>query len=550
MIDPFGRHLTRYVNELREMLSPPDPTARPGIAGLRGPDLATFLFTTAAVTMLAWLAFESIRLGILSIGYPYQLENYGEGVVLNQARRLLSGLTLYPANVDPPYLATTYTPAYHFLVCVIERLFLHNLLAAGRFLSVTYTALTAVVIFLLVREMALETDARSPFVWLGALLAAFGFLSSENVIRWGPLMRIDIQAYFFSFLGLLVFFNTQPPSPKAYASLVPLVFAIFTRQTAVASLVACTIVSLFNWPKFGIRYALFAAAGIIFSYCAVALWEKHFWFQAVLLNLVQEMSWKDWWLMWRDKVLMPHLIFMLVAALYLFWALGLSPRRSWRIWTGCIYALLAFFTTFGAGKVGSAINYYLEHIGSFFILTGAFVSTVLAGMATPANRRSLRWIAVLTAFGLAFNASCTIWLFPSKTHRHRVKILEQHSVWEDERRMEDLLRKTPEPVLSTEAVLLDRTGHLFYFEPFILKQMVIKGYWNEEIILERVRHREFHLIVLPMSTYMGRKNPSILLTSEFISTVAQNYRLVLHTRAGWAYAPLPIEAQHPFFHSR
>ena len=53
MIDPFGRHLTRYVNELREMLSPPDPTARPGIAGLRGPDLATFLFTTAAVTMLA-----------------------------------------------------------------------------------------------------------------------------------------------------------------------------------------------------------------------------------------------------------------------------------------------------------------------------------------------------------------------------------------------------------------------------------------------------------------------------------------------------------------
>lgn len=146
------------------------------------------VIVAAALLIASFVVFTYGTLGKLN--YPHAI-NYGEGVVLDQMRRVSEAPGLYPAFESAPYLIDNYPPVYPILASWMPTP-RQAPFFGGRLLSMLGTLVSAWMIGLLVRR------------WSGdaaALLCAALYLALPEVHRFAELLRVDSLGIAFGLVG-------------------------------------------------------------------------------------------------------------------------------------------------------------------------------------------------------------------------------------------------------------------------------------------------------------------------------------------------------------
>jgi hypothetical protein len=193
------------------------------------------------------------------------------------------------------------------------------------------------------------------------------------------------------------------------------------------------------------------------------------------------------------------------------------------------YLVTSFLACLTAGKIGSEINYLIEHVA----VVATCVGVTLAEAFVPAGERRRVGVAALAvpALLLAYIGTArqrgtteSTEVPPARTQRAIEHVLAR-------------IEESPAAVLSEDMTLLVRAGKPIEFQPFEMTQLARQGLWNPAPLLQRVSAREFSLIVLRFDVqappeWKFRRFPDVML--ELIRT---HYVLAENVDGYWLYKP-------------
>ncbi len=196
-------------------------------SGLRAWVMRHWAWVMAGCVSVA--ALLAIGETVVELRRPFQMD-YGEGVILNSAVRILHGQPLYPDPHAYPTVLNPYGPVGYYLAAACVSLggvsFVYP-----RLLMLGCGLLVALLLVLLIEH------------WTGnwALAWAFGlfFVTMRATLLWWPLLRFDLLAMAISLGGFLVWLR----APDRWWPLATVLFAmaLFVKPTALPIPAACCL---------------------------------------------------------------------------------------------------------------------------------------------------------------------------------------------------------------------------------------------------------------------------------------------------------------------
>jgi hypothetical protein len=151
-----------------------------------------FLFGISVYLMIYFIG------AYISITFPYEID-YGEGILLNQAKLIAQGINIYQDISDYPYIMAMYTPIYSLISAFFIKLFGISF-SIGRFISVFSAVLIGIIIYKIIKEKA-NTQI--------ALFSSIIFFASPYISTWTYLFRVDTLGLLFSLIGIYIVYKYE-----------------------------------------------------------------------------------------------------------------------------------------------------------------------------------------------------------------------------------------------------------------------------------------------------------------------------------------------------
>jgi hypothetical protein len=413
---------------------------------------------------------------------PLEELTYGESWLLDGARRVAHGETLYAAPNNIPLMQFAYTPLYYVVVGELQHIVGDHGYTVGRAVSLTATLVGAAALMWSLGHM---TGSR----WVALLGAGLFLTQNLTMLLWASLERVDALALAFTLVGLAL-----ATAGRSAAAGVAFVLALCTKQTFVVAPVA---VAIALWPcraRFT-RFVATVGGGVIFG-----------------LLVAQGLT--DGWFVWHtvtananptDLFTFSYLMgsffqfngLPVVACLVSF---ALPTRPGERIWR--LYFIGTLLTLPSLAKLGASSNYWLEVTAATSALLAlacyhlhAFPSlrlvapTVVAGsllLAVPGYQAS------------AIDAANTLAdLLQPPTPRYLSLVGDDGP---DPYRVDATfiaqIAQEPGDLLTDNSGLAVAAGKPIEFEFQIFQLLEAQGLWNEQPILSAVAARQFSLVAL------------------------------------------------------
>lgn len=455
--------------------------------------------------LLAWHLYGFAVTGIRAVGYPYELD-YGEGIVWFQARQLLAGEAFGPIDRFPA-IVFHYTPLFHALSGLLERLGLDGL-AAGRALSLLSTAAMALLVGAIVRHVALGDGADRRAATIAATVAGLTLLVAFPVKVWAPLMRVDMLAFALALGGMWCGLGALRRPGFVHLAALLFVLALFTKQTMIAAPAATFLVLLLHRPRTavaGIATCLVLGSAAL---TALAVATDGGFLRHVFLYNVNRIALDR--LEWIGSIALGH--GLLIAAAVIGVAAKapairqfLANRRAATVedaGAAMLFAYLLLTTASNALvlKSGSGVNYFIEWIAVLAIFAGFAVHRGLGRTGGPAS--PIRHVAVIA---LAAQAA----LLPAMPYS--ANMFEKRRPGLD--RLVEQVRSAPGPVISDDMVLLLRAGRPVLWEPAIFAELAATGAWDERPFVTMIEQQRFAMFVTVQqpggALFDQRYNPAV-----------------------------------------
>ena len=499
-------------------------------------------FTALLAVLRLGGAGHFLSSGLAAIRYPFELD-FGEGVVLNQTKLLMSGQSLYRPVDRPPFLITVYPPVFHALTAAADIL-VGNTLATGRSLSLGSATLAAVIIGILV-WLAIGAEANALARGLPALVAGLGFLNVSYTASWAPLMRIDLVAHLLALCGVVVFVILAPRGNRASWSAVPFLLAVYTRQSTIAAPAACLIVALLVRPALAVRLAAWLAGLGLATFTVInRLTAGQFYFQAIR---GQETAY-DWHrLLWNLSDLRLRYPIEIAVALVATRSLlrGLrhaeapQPLRpmpfNWTRPVLGVYLFTAFLVSLTVGKVGSEVNYLVEFMGVVCACAGVALGDALAAAAPrrfPRERVLRASVSALLLSALLLAPALGVPRGPAIEWVEIPSLAEQAEM----QRLVALVHQVDGPVLSQMVTPLVLAGKPVEYQSCdALEQLARLGWWNPSALIARIERQEYRLIILGFDVSKPRDWSSF--TPPMIEAIRRRYAASDVIAGFWIYRP-------------
>ena len=446
---------------------------------------SSLLVATSLLTLL-FLAAE-IRL----LRLPFQ-RDYGEGHVLWMATQVLDSHTAYRPLDQLPYVVDPYPPGY--LVAVrFAGVLTHNLLTAGRSLSLLSTAAAGIAIGL---TILFSASIRFP---LRARLAAAAYggavaLLNDNVATWASLMRVDMLALFLMYAGLAVYIVLGRRERWQYVAGALFLLAFLTKQTMLSAPGACAVFGLLTEARRTIRvFGCTALAGLAAVIALNTVTQGGFLLHVVGYNL-NPYSWQSA----LDPIYsnirsgLPALILAATAVVAVLHPLRFLRVRCERpcvraVLLGGGNAVLAGFAMLSKGKVGAGLNHFLAWDMSIGLLAGLFLLGFLATRKIGPGRNRVTFPVIALLFAA---------LIPSTILLHAVGPGSMIAAGiRNDAELVRLLRATPGPVFSENLLALEQAGKNVEVEPATLSFLANSGRWDERPYTGLFDRRYFSLLV-------------------------------------------------------
>jgi hypothetical protein len=457
-------------------------------------------FQIAALFLTA-IAFVLFLLSALQ-WFKYCYGNVTESVIATACFSISERPFIYKNFSEGPMTACVYTPVYLY-ICYLVSWITGKGFLCGRIVTLTAFLVSLGIIYRILRIH----KTKRIFALVTVLLAgALGTIHAYTFFT-------DITALCFNLAGMY-FFMRWDRKEKARRSkyfifgILAFTLAYMTKQSYITGIAAVTLWMLFRGRWRGLLAFLMAQGACIFIPSAFLNIVTHgaYFKNTVIANRVLEYSWRLLALSWVNYGTPARIWFFLVFALLA------CATRFWqrRALLPDFYFIFALLTTFALGVNGSGDNYFLEMMISSFILFGISFSA-----AADFNRNSrlamVLWLIFLAQLGSFYGTGVFSFKSPPR------------AVIEGKDGMSKIIQKVRGDVLSEDMSLLITNGRKVFYEPYEYNQLARKGLWDESIILNRIRNREFPLVILETNLF-----GDILQTSRFslafTRTLRENYR--------------------------
>jgi len=490
-------------------------------------------------SLLTCLLFLGTQLRLLGID---MMRDYGEGHTLWMSQQITNLSIAYKPLDGLPYIIFPYPPLY-LIVSKAVSLGIGDLLLAGRSVSLISTLGMASVVAMLVFRIIPSSFPRLWRLGSGALVAAL-VLSTQSVIGWASLMRVDMLGLMLMYGGLAVYILAGRRESWQYFSVSLFVLAVFAKQTLLSAPVACAIFGLFAYPKTTIRvFGLAAVFGVLGLSVCNWLTDGGFLKNIVSYNL-NPFSWEVVFAQFYSHLGLNITLKLLLstAALIAFWnrkciqRIGLRrfvSMKSKQFYSKTILIVtlnsgFAGMLAISIGKMGSIYNFFLAWDISLCLLTSLFVFRLLATWRTQ-HRQSASYPYVL--FFLLI-----LLFLPS---RRTISIVAEdfENQIKQEARLVGVIQATPGPVLSDNMLIIYKAGRKMEVEPATISFLAMAGGWDQSPYLHLFETHYFSLIVTtPLKSTM-RYSP------EAIQSIEKNYLIEREIGGYLIYRPRASEKQ-------
>lgn len=444
-------------------------------------------------------AFLAIRWSVPLVVSPYQID-YGEGLMLDGALRILHSQPLYPNPFTFPIVIHVYGPvAYAAIASVLPGG--NPSFSAGRLMILICSVVLALLIAIIVRRL---TDSW----WIGL---SFGFLllSLPAFRFWLYLMRADVIGIVFSTLGIALYLSS---GKRWYWSIPFFGLALFCKYSLLAAPIAVCF-HLILQRKFKRAAAFGVALGAV---CGIAFLifqaRTGGWFAFHMFSthpdrysLAQFFALGA--LVWVSAPMVTGL-----AA----WYIVMEPRER-RCGFAPIYLAASTVTCLTAGKLGSTTNHFIEWMVACCICAALGYSL----LQTKYVARSLPITIVLSASVLmGVIVQDRPGLQPSRDLagcNAAYRYLSNSST-------SRVLSLSPGPLLvARKPVLIS--------DPFEYGQLVEHGLWPDRQVEELLNEHYFGLVVMPNNPSHPSSSQEVVRDSgawpeQLLGAIARNYRSV------------------------
>lgn len=438
------------------------------------------LLGLAAAYPAGWLLYYIFA----AIPFPYALD-YNEGIVWQQMNDIVAGHG-YAAIDGFPAIVYHYPPVYHLITAAMATPGIDPL-SAGRLISLLATIGSTVLVALLAKVWLNDGFSRGQRI-AGMAGAVICLLGCKGVQDWAPLMRVDPLACFFALLGLWLAIRAAERPALLYGAAVAFVLSVFTKQNSVLTAVAGLGALCFLRPALAIRGAI-TCIMLGSAILALLVWQtdgqvlnhlflyniNRFDLARLLPNLLEGTG-------KADRVLLALGIAGFVMAILR----GNRPHGPTTIadLTGrratLTFAALATLSLVSTAKYGSSSAYYMQWEAALAMFGGLAIASLMRwGQRLWHDGRRKTGMA-----GLALPLLGILWVAFMTGPEHR-RLIKAFRAQGDQ--LAILLRPIRGPILSTEMVLLLRTGHRVVWEPAIFRELAIAGRWDERVLVNEIR---------------------------------------------------------------
>jgi multidrug transporter EmrE-like cation transporter len=446
------------------------------------------VFALVALYPAGWLLYFIIA----AIPFPYALD-YNEGIVWQQMNDILAGHGYAPINGFPA-IVYHYPPVYHLTSATVAALGIDPL-SAGRIVSLLATMGSTLLVVLLTRPW-LETGYSKGQRIAGMAGAAVCLLGCKGVQDWAPLMRVDPLACFFALLGLWLAICAVERPRLVYWASIAFVLSVFTKQNSVLTAAAGLGALFFYRPSLAIRGILTCIAlGI--AVLTLLIWLTHgevlkhlvlyninrFDLSRLMPNILEATEVRDRVLLAMDIV---GVIWISVHARHSpspGGAKALTNRHATII-------LLALSTIYlvSTAKFGSSSAYYMQWEAAFAVFGGVAIAAFMQkGQNLFQKDRNLAGFVCLMVPLLAILTAAVT------TGPSHLRLIREFREQGDQ--LAEVIRPLHGDILSTEMVLLLRTGHRVVWEPAIFRELAIAGRWDESILIKRIKSHQIAAVL-------------------------------------------------------
>jgi hypothetical protein len=486
--------------------------------------ISLVLWLGVFAALLIYLGF-TVWLAGAGLVYPYQLD-YGEGPLLDQARLLSQGRSIYKSVEGYPYAFSNYPPLLQTLAALLIPL-LGVSYTAGRVWNVLAVFGLGALIYHAVRKQGGDRMA--------AAVAALFFVGSPYIYHWAPLFRIDLPGLLLSTLGVATVAAGGKTIRRDWSPCIAgllFVLALYTKHSFFAAPAAAFA---YLWLRdragalrlLGTLLALGGGAFIVLDSATAGA----FYLDLVTAN-VNPFDFANLTGQIRDFAVTFAVMLglaLVAAVVRVSQVLRTGPgvtAAMTRLSAWDFYLPAALATVALAGKVGAWENYFFEPL---------FTVCLFAGLgASWLKGRSDAWSALLPA-ALLLQAGLMF---------HTPEVAA-HMMAEDavaNQRLAPIVAGTRGAVLSEDMGLLVTNGKEIPFFGFEYTQLARMGLWDQSWELGMLRDRQFPLVILEAGT---RENPDRYhrFTRQFLSELDRNYALTESIGRYRLYRPAPLHRE-------
>lgn len=487
------------------------------------------LSLAAALGMLIAALAINARSALIVIRFPFGVD-YGEGIVWQQMRNIMRGHGYAPLGVYPA-IVYHYPPVFHLSVGLVAQLLGADELATGRAVSWIATLGTASLIGILATLLGRRGKDRLAGM-VGGLLIGLLYLSCTPVIDWGPLMRVDMLAYFLGLSGLLCTLRAIDRPVALYAAAFCFTLALYTKQVSIAAPVAAFCGLIVVRPRLAwlLAAVTIAQSGLLLlglSWVTGGNFLRH-----IILYNVNRVA--PGALASLIAPLLQHLVYITLALAGLFVLLArvrdLWPaRQNHAVAVAGATTMVAYFIlkTLMLGmimKSGAGLNYAIEWFCAMAILAGVIIlpAAETAVMATrygevQPDKSPFVAATILLAIALQAQQLPRLLLTPenAKAGFARGKLFL------------DLIHLSAKPVISDEMTYLIRAGRSVDWEPAIAAELGATRRYDEAAFVHLIRQKRFGLFITQgdrgEAAFDNRYNPPVADAIE--AAYPKKYRL-------------------------
>jgi hypothetical protein len=443
---------------------------------------------------IALSAFLVILTSAPLIASRYQID-YGEGLMLDGALRILHSQPLYPNPFSFPVVIHVYGPvAYAAIASVLPGGAAS--FPAGRILILACCLVLSSLIVTILRRL---TDSR----WIGL---SFGILllTLPAFRFWFYLMRADLIGLVFSVLGIALYLSSEK---RWYWSIPFFELALFCKYSLLAAPVAVLFHMILNRnfkraAVFGV--GLFAGSALAFTILEI---RTGGWFAFHMFSshpdpysLAQFFGLGA--VVWASAPVVTALAAWYVAA----------DLRERKLSFGPVYFAASALTSLTAGKLGSTTNHFIEWMIACCICAGLGY----AWLRTKYPAKALPVAMLLSASALAGAVSQ---VRPSLQVSRELQDCGAAYQYVSNSPSSRVLSESLGPLLVAEKPIL-------VSDPFEYGQFVKHGLWPDRRIEELLNERYFGLVVMgsvPLQTDAGNSD---VWPKSLLNAIARNYRTV------------------------